>query len=129
MWRWIIIEAAAWIFFGASESGTWKKGRFRKHFGVGYDAVLGRDIHEYLSKVHDVSEDWTWHTSIEEAAKKARRFRVKFDDGYGQSGTVVIDLSGSSPSYRMEPEQGAALIALRFRDEYVTVSTRHCKKA
>ena len=103
MWWWII-EAAAWVIFGASESGTWKRGRFRKHFGVEYDVVLGSDLQRFLSTAH-VSDTWTWHTSIESADKKAKRFRVKYDDGYGQSGMIDVHVTGSSPSYQIEPEQ------------------------
>ena len=108
---WIIIETAADLIFGSSESRTWKRGRlhrFRKHFGVEYHTVLGRDVQDYLSTIHGVPESWTWHTSIESVDKEKKRFTVKFDDGCGQSGTIDIHFSGSSPSYRLHPEPSEA---------------------
>lgn len=101
MWWWIIIEAVSWVIFGASESGTWKRSRFREHFGVEYDIVLGRGIEDYLRSIHDVPDSWTWHVSLESADHEARVIRVKYDDGYGQAGLVEIRLTGPSPSYQI----------------------------
>jgi len=107
MWWYVLIEAVFWMVFGTSESRTWKRWRFRKRYGIEYDAVLGREIQGYLNSIHNVPKGWSWELSVDSADKAAKTFRVKYDDCGGRSGIVEVGISDSSPSYqRITPEQG-----------------------